>query len=450
MLRDDSLSETALKRNVLTVLCWRVGVFLMIFAPVLNIGLGAFGDTLSLLCLWLVLYYLNGSRSKPTIVLPEIKNLALLLVLTIGYGILGALLFSSEQGSIQVALRPLRALIMLSGVYVFVLAYANRFKENFSEALLYDIFLAISAHALIMIAEFVFPEFRNALYPYTYADQVIEYNQQFRMAGLTNGGGSQLSLFQSVGLLLWPLVLLNHTSTRQKIVSTIFALCIAASLLLSGRSGIILSLLMLPLVIFLSQKNGFRHLMASGAKAIVLVAVLVGAMYVASSMEIDGLEDWAYAEQAVNRSTDFLSSNEPLMQHAVVEDLEGMLLIPEDAKTLVIGDPYLFDASYMGENRVVQSDIGYIVFLFGYGLLGSLLQYAFYVLILWYSIRYWPCNRSLALMSFVWALAVLIFQAKEVLVFSRMGFSMTTMFIVALAVEHARSFLGNRKSCVNI
>lgn len=432
-------------RNVLTIAGWRIGVFLMIFAPVLNIGLGAFGDTLTLICVLLIVHYLYGALSAPLVVLPEIRNLSFLLVLTIVYGLLGAILFSSESGCIQVALRPLRALVMLGGLYVFVLAYSERFKYRFTEGLLYDVFFAIGIHALIMIAQFVFPEFRDALYAYTFADQVIEYNRQFRMAGLTNGGGAQLSIYQSVGLLLWPLVLLGQKNFFQKIGSTILAICIATSLLLSGRSGLMLVLVMFPIVMYLTYRNGLFSLLAWGAKAGIWGAVLMGAIYAASFIEIDGLENWAYAEQAINRSTDFLFRGEPLSEHGVVKDLEGMVLFPDDVKTLLLGDPYLFDASYSGEDRVVQSDIGYVVFLFGYGLLGSLIQYVFYALIIWYSIRNWRYNKIFALMSFVWAVSVLIFHAKEVLAFSRMGFSFTVMFIAALAIERARVLLEVRK-----
>lgn len=422
---------------------WRVGVFFLIFAPLLNVGVGAFGDSLSLICTCIILYYFLFAVSVP-VFLPEFRSLSLLLVLTILYGLITGLLHSSEPSHFQVALRPLRALLMLGGLYFYILAYAKEFKERFAEALLFDIFIAISVHALLMIAQFIFPELRNAIYVFTFADQMLEFNQQFRMAGLTNGGGAQLSLFQAMGLVVWPLVMQNHKSVSKKVVSALMAICIAVSLLLSGRSGIILALMTLPVIVYFSHRGSFVSRVVWVVKIAGAAATLGGALYALVLSGSIHSDNWAYAERAADRSLDFILGDQSLTEHGVILDLKGMLFIPDDVATFWFGDPYLFDTSYLMGERIVPSDIGYIIFLFGYGAIGSLIQYAFYGLIIWYSVRYWRYNKQLALISLVWAVSVLIFHAKEVLVFSRIGFSLTVMIMAALALEHTKAVRGLR------
>lgn len=421
-------------------LFWRIGVFLFIFAPIVNVGIGAYGDTLSLLCLFFILGYFYSSFFRPAVLLPEARNLALILILTIGYGLWGSLFFSSEPGSLQVILRPLRALIMFWGIYAFVLTYAERFEGSFGAFLIYDVFLAISFHSLIMIAEFLFPDLRSAIYPYTFADQADPYNQMFRMAGLTNGGGAQLSIFQSFGLLLWPLVLANHPRFHERVINTSLAVCIFVSLVLSARSGIVLAIVMLPIVVYFSNRmRSLFGIVSLSVKTLIFFALVGTAIYLLIPSGMLDKVDWAYAETATNRSLDFLLSDIRLSDREDIQSMEGMLTVPDNIKTLLVGDPFLFDASYLMGDRIVQSDIGYVIFLYGYGVLGSLLQYAFYLLILWYAVKYRRFDKQLSLISIIWAIAILGFHAKEVLVFSRIGFSLTLFFLIALAIKKKRS-----------
>lgn len=419
---------------------WRLGVFLSIFAPVLNVGLGAYGDSLSLLCVvligWAVISPPLGRLPLPR----ELQSLCLLLVGTAAYGIVASVLFSSEVGAIQVAIRPVRALIMFLGISIFIVMYARRFGAEFQDRLIYDVFLAIGLHAVIMIVQFLYPPFRDWLYPYTFADQANEYNQRFRMAGLTNGGGAQLSLFQAAGILLWPLVLSHQKGIVARTSTALIVVCILASLILSGRSGIVLALALLPVVTFLAYRGrGVIKLAVRQSIEVVSVGLIL-VIGVAFSSQLENFEDIAYAETAWNRSLDFLFSTEGLFEREDVSGLFGeQYFFPDDTKTLLVGDAYLFDAAYRMEERLVASDSGYVVFLFGYGLVGSVIQYAFYFLIIWYAMRYAKYGRALAVFSVAWGVSILVFQTKEILVFSRMGFSLTTIFIAALTIARMRA-----------
>lgn len=412
----------------------RFGVFAMIFAPVVNVGIGPWGDTLGLTCILLIAGFALHAVTNRTFTLHvEARHLMLIVALSIVYALVtGALIGEGE--ALQLVIRPVRTLVTFFGLYVFVQIYAKRFGSGFDTLLVHDVFIALGAHGVLMIAQFLFPSVRDAIYPYTFADQVIEWNQSFRMAGVTAGGSSQLSVYQSVGLLLYPFVLAGQSGFRKRLVSHVLALCIALSLILSGRSGIICAILFMPLALYwASHGKGFTGLVATFAK-VAVVFLVVGAG-IGALRSWDGLDpdQTRMFDFAVTRGVDFLFSSESASRQAdVQEELLSFIIVPDEPLTLLFGDPPLFEAAYLMQNRIVNTDLGYIIFLYGYGIVGSLLQYSFYGLILLYAIRYWRYSKPLAATSVLMVFVIMLFHGKEVFVFTRIGLSLTTLFIVAL------------------
>jgi hypothetical protein len=412
----------------------RFAVFTMIFAPVVNVGLGPYGDSLSLLCALLIGWFaFRAIRSRTFTLEIEVRHLVLILALTLLYALVTGILIG-DGDALQLVLRPIRAFIMFFGVYVFVQLYARRAGAEMDNMLVHDVFIALGAHAIIMIAEFVFPSLRDLIYPWTFADQVIEWNQSFRMAGVTSAGGSQLSVYQSIGLLLYPFVLSRQKGFTARLVSHVLALCIALSLILSGRSGIICAVIFMPLAFYWSTgKRGASSVVALGGKLVLIIAVAASLMGVLRGSDWLEPEQTARFEVAATRGIDFFFASDAAGNQASVrEDLESFLIVPDDATTLLFGNPPLFEAAYWMGNRIVNSDLGYVIFLFGYGILGSLLQYGFYGLILLYAIRYRRYSQPLANISILLVFVIMLFHAKEVFVFTRIGLSMTTLFIAAL------------------
>ncbi|WP_352256073.1 hypothetical protein, partial [Pseudoalteromonas sp. 19-MNA-CIBAN-0066] len=54
----------------------------------------------------------------------------------------------------------------------------------------------------IMSVQFFSVEFKDFIYNFTMAKYQLEHYQNFRMAGLSGGGGAQLSFTQSFGFLI--------------------------------------------------------------------------------------------------------------------------------------------------------------------------------------------------------------------------------------------------------
>lgn len=424
-----------------------LGVFVLIFGPVLDIGIGQLGDTLSLLCAILIAGFVVARKSASEIYVSRpVVTLSAVLVFVIIYGIITSLLFSSTTSGLQVSLRPLRALIMFFGIYVFMSIYARRHGPEFPERLIADVYRAIWIHAAIMVSQFIWPSLRDLIYPYTFADQALEYNQTFRMAGLTNGGGAQISVFESMGILLFPFVEARKTSLPQKLINLFGLVLISFSIVLSGRSGFLVAVLFGPIAVILALRSlehaspmrvGMKFLLIALAFALISIA-LANPSYVSELIPAEGEKGFLTASY---RSLEFLedSASGQLGQNQSLDELWEYLFLPESTLVLLFGDPTLYEKSYLMQARAVNSDVGYVIFLFGYGLVGSLLQYLFYVLSFLHAFRLRRQHRRLASIAMLFLAVILLFHAKEVFVFTRIGLSLTSFFMIALFYHADRS-----------
>lgn len=421
----------------LSSLLWTFSVFAIIFAPVLNIGVGYLSDTLSLACL--VLIFIGRRQLVANWVV--IRPLVLILVLLILYALFLVVLFSFDGLYPQVILRPVRALIMFLGMFAFTCLYRNRWGDGFEQRLLRDVFLAVAIHAVIMVLEFVFPDLRDAIYVYTFADQVDAYNQMFRMAGLTNGGGAQLSLYQAFALGLLPLLIhYGAGGTTRRLFYYLLGVVVFASVLLSGRSGVFYFLLAMPAALYFVNKRAFWIRVPL---VLALFALFVGSL----ETLIDFMEETfssstfaVYVRTASERTLD-LFLGRTLDEHQGFNELLGYFFIPDDWSTVLIGNPVLFDASYALSARIFDSDVGYLNILVGYGLFGLLLHILFYVVILNSAFKSRPM-RVCAYVSAIWVVAILIFNLKEIFFFARIGFSYTVLFYAAMVLARARESAG--------
>jgi hypothetical protein len=98
----------------------------------------------------------------------------------------------------------------------------------------------------------------------------------------------------------------------------------------------------------------------------------------------------------------------------------------------MFGNPRLIELDQGDSNRIIDSDVGYVRLLFGYGILGSLLHYVFYLIIVIQSYRLIGFDRRLAVFCLLFGLAMLVFNGKEVFVFARIGLSITLLTFFCL------------------
>ena len=112
-------------------------------------------------------------------------------------------------------------------------------------------------------------------------------------------------------------------------------------------------------------------------------------------------------------------------------------IFPNNLSVWLVGDPRYVSLDEGSRYRTLNSDIGYIRLLWGYGIIGSLVHYAFYLSIIFiacnsYSRYYSAKLKNLASLNIIFALAILALNYKEVFVLTRIGFSTTCILLFAM------------------
>ncbi len=407
--------------------------FLAIFAPVLSIY-GANVDTQAAFFLIIIAFALV-SRSRSFLFNKHIVSLSLILIGISMYAILTTMLVS-EYTDYHAALRPIRALITLVGcVSLYSITITSRRRPANLIVVGRYIFFAISIHALIMIAQLFFNDFRQFVYEYTIDhERYIGARVHFAMAGLTNGGGAQLGVYQSVGVLLSPVILKHAKDFKGKLVVIIGALiCLFSVVISGGRSGFVSIAIFFPIVWFMVNHlsvNKKDFIVTAILACFILIGIMAGISSEQGVIKDDALDRSFSTIKA--RVVDFFSGED----HTVDILLSNHFIAPETAQALIFGDTKNVGLDQGDENRLIKSDIGYVRILFGYGLIGSSLHYLFYFYVIWLSFRAWKRTPSvykdLSRFSIVFAVVILVFNFKEVFVFTRMGFSITCIMVAAI------------------
>ncbi len=424
--------------NVRFLLSTGVLLFLAIFLPVIRLQDGSFDTQALFFVLISLLFLMRGAIS--TLLTYPCGALSLLLVTIIIYG-LSVSLLSADSPSVHVALRPFRSLITLLGSVALVhLIYGSREKAQYSSFYLAaPMMLAVGLHGVIMLTQFFLPEFRDFIYQYTVDPQVMNGARYFySMSGLTNGGGSQLSIYQSLGVLLLPIILSGGAlSLRARFFLGSLTLICLASVAITGRSGLLCVAIFYPITCVMVQgfSKGVRQCLAHA----VVTTALTGAIIVAA----DGYstnEEANFRERGIVDGIVAVTSraNDEITEQTTIKILQEHFVVPESTFVFVFGDPLHAELSQNSEDRQLKSDIGYVRLLFSYGIIGLLLHCVFYGIVITFGWGFLSSKREmlkgLGVFCIVTSLVIFVFNAKEILFLSRMGLSVTCLSVAALAL----------------
>jgi len=379
-------------------------LFLIVFGPVLDVTAGPFADLSFFISLSAVLFYFN--KSIPLFIF----HLGLVLTSIMLIAISTAIFFDTAVITVssRAIIRPIKALVYLVSTYFILKSW---FEEGVEHTKIIElIFLAISLHALIMFFQFILPEFRNFIYQFTMAKYQLEHYQNFRMAGLSGGGGAQLSYTQSFGFLIGLYLI------KKRRFSPLFLwgcnLIILISIFLSGRSGFVFVLF--SLIAFSIYSLIYKDFTLKSK--LYLLGLLFGLFLVAFNSNI---MDFEFFKIAFERNFDTLIRYQSTgdVRDNTFNALAEMIILPEKVLHLFFGV-----ASYLENNTYydINTDIGYFRLIWGYGISGLLLHIAFYAVLFLKSLRQ-SKGAEFQLLFCLFAF-VFIFNAKEISFFSKMSF----------------------------
>lgn len=404
--------------------------FVYIFGPVFN-SIGPWFDTIILFSAFYSFFYLFKFKWHYP---GYFKHFLILILLFIIVASLSSIYEEITLFSFfGILLRPFRILFTLLAGYFLVLRTYKKNKTNYTQIVVELVFYSILFHAIIMALQMHNPAFKDFIYSYTTTGEyrsTFEYN--FRMGGLTGtSGGAILSIIQSFGVILTPFLIKYNTSKINKLFFLMSSLLILYSVLICGRSGIWNILIFLPIAVMLNdKKNGIKKVLYLFLTCFFLILCF----YFISNL-LPELEDSSPLFYSFNRTLDtFLKVSQGQgFEDRTIEVLKSHILIPNDLRTLLIGNPEHLVKT--GFKRTLNSDIGYIRNLWSFGIFGTivfLLPAYRYLIKSFKSIKY----SNSAKLLFIVSASMFLFHAKEGLMYTRMLLSIYSIFLALFYFEY--------------
>jgi hypothetical protein len=412
-------------------------VFLFTFGPVFN-RVGPWLDTIfivsAILVFWHVIVrkrYHLPSYVKMFFILIPLAFVSLLTALLHQYDATGSEVFAS-------IFSPVRVILTLLGGYFVCVSIQKSYADEAPRIMLQLVFWSVALHAGIMVLQFYSVGFRNFVYAYTTTGQFrssFEYN--FRMGGFSGtSGGAMLSVAQSAGLAIAPF-LLKVNKGKSSLLIIAACILIASSILICGRSGLWSALVFVPVAFVLS--NGFSFKVIAKMTSVALLAILSIAFLVNFAVNRSGDN---LTSQALGRTLDTFVKLQQTgqFQDESVSTLEGMVLLPDEVSIILFGDgEHLLNKGF---GRELNSDIGYIRNLWGYGFIGTLLFLLPFLFGVAMSIRYFATEPSARILLVI-SMMIAVFHAKESAMYARMLLSIWAIFIAMLYLNISGRHLTN-------
>ena len=238
-----------------------------------------------------------------------------------------------------------------------------RLLDKMLEMILYVAVL----NSLIIIAEYSIPGLKNCiegLLLQVDASNIDYANHPFRLRGISSAGGAGLSVFNACALLL--LIHLSVYRHLSSLKSLTIGLIIASSNIFTGRTGLIVSLLLLALLILVVILQKLSHLRGWCDLIVISVFITPCLSYLAKYELESNVLNWAFewVDSLYSGSFETTSS----------EELKDMLYIPDNLFHSLLGIGF-----FEGNGGIYpRSDSGYVKTILSIGIPLSLFIY-FYI-----------------------------------------------------------------------
>ncbi len=412
-----------------------VVIALLLFGPKRSIG-GLPGDSMDVQSLisiivigWGLLEFASRRRDLQEL-FPRPFGMSLLGLLTL---LIWTLIVAFLNGSIDLfyPLRTGRATLTFIACAVVTWRWSNL---GFSaDKLLKVLFWYLALQAVAIIGEILSPEVRDFIYDYWSGYEVPGPNW-LRVPGLIVGL-AYTSVIQLIGLIIG-ILCIPKTRGLERILTVIAMSLIGISLIFTGRTGLVLGFLIVPLLLLRGKLRG----VIVGVAAIALMVVIGDAVF-SALREDESAIIWDWAFEWLPMGTDDEMSATPSMSA-----LNEMWFAPDTEFGWLVGSSRSYHQKNSSDPGLVASDIGYVAFLHGIGLPGLVLSSLIYLVFLVFA---WQKRRSSPIQSWCMMAAVIIFSvgnAKEVMFLTRWGWELSVLLLGALVLKERENAQAARQS----
>jgi O-antigen ligase len=314
--------------------------------------------------------------------------------------------------------------------------YRKEYGEHFVEPLVWNLFFVGTIHSTIMVTAFLSPDFRDMLYQYVALSEEGEAFVLFnlRSPGLTSGGGAALSVTQAAMLICGSFAALESRKQYGWFQVGLFTICVLlllTSVLLSGRTGMVVLMLWIIINLMLSPvflRRIKRNAMANLGKFFVLASCMVVVLY---------FVDYSKYDKALSQAFEFYYNWEETgipSTESSSEIISTMYFFPSNLMDLFFGTSNFGRGSRL---PYLASDVGYVRFIFGIGLIGTILCFAFYILIFLQAIRIRNTSKILSILLVYFVFTVFVVNFKELFFVQIQGWTQM-FFILTVAASDIR------------
>ena len=263
--------------------------------------------------------------------------------------------------------------ILCSLIFVYIFL---KFDLSFKNLILY-LQIIIFIQALFVILYFFSLDFKNWTLDFIPASGNLDPRVDFRSRGLMNGASATGSLMISLGLIFTAyLVVVSELKKFNFFYLSISFLLILTAIFFIGRTGF----LIVPFVGFYFlfiyiYKKEFRNNIKIFI-GYIFGYLIIGLIFLSilSYLNLFSI-DLTKFNTVLNWVTNEINFKNGSIEVKTLTILSSHWFIPDDIKTLLFGNPSSFD-----EERI-SSDIGFIRILYGFGLIGSIIFYGFFLYI---------------------------------------------------------------------
>jgi len=263
--------------------------------------------------------------------------------------------------------------ILCSLIFVYIFL---KFDISFKNLILY-LQIIIFIQALFVILYFFSLDFKNWTLDFIPASGNLDPRVDFRSRGLMNGASATGALMISLGLISTAyLVVVSELKKFNFFYLSISFLLILTAIFFIGRTGfLIVPFVGLYLLVLFIYKKEFRNnikIFTTYLFGYLIIGLIF--LLILSYLNLFSI-DLTKFNTVLNWVTNEINFKNGSVEVKTLTILSSHWFIPDDIKTLLFGNPSSFD-----EERI-SSDIGFIRILYGFGLIGSIIFYGFFIYI---------------------------------------------------------------------
>jgi hypothetical protein len=324
-------------------------------------------------------------------------------------------------------------LLLFSAFYI-VGKYRIIYGRSYINVISKHLFFVGVAHSLLVLLVAVLPDFRELLYQYVNITQKQEryvfgdvLNRRY--SGILQTGFSSLSVTHSILLsfgfyFMWKLR--DNISVLWTAIYSFYSGIIFMSLIYIGRSGIVVVFLYLFMLLSLLSisliKSGkiskflIKFILFAGVFGLVLVWTI----------------DYEFHSEAIDSSFEVFNRYIETGSFGSISTdqiIDHELIFPSSAVGLLIGTGIFGRGDYR-----IPSDVGFVYFVNGFGIVGMIIAFSFYFILIYYAYKLRGYDFLLfAMLSFL-VLLLIPLNFKDLYFLGFSGF--VKIFFIILSVYH--------------